>query len=374
MATFAGIPKAYMRILHILPALHRHGTEQFVMQAVRLCNPSRHNFGVLVFDDSPGGYRPELEACGVPVWTLPPRRRGYLRFRKALDDFFRLHAREWDAVHFHAGSLTTLAPLTAARRHGVRHRILHMHGSGCTGLHNKVFHTLNRLRTVRACTAAAACSGRAARWGFGTAQGVTLLPNGIDTQLFAFDAETRRRMRRELGLGPGNAAWVHAGTFNRIKNQGFLLEVLKTALAEGRDTVLFLIGDGPERIRIMEQAKRMGLDKAIRFTGHRDDLHLLLQAMDLMLLPSLYEGCPFVLLEAAASGLPSLVSEGVEVPAWLHTATSLPLSNPAAWASAAPMPSASRRPQSTAGDVEFLSDRNAIRCLEAFYESIAANL
>ena len=71
-----------------------------------------------------------------------------------------------------------------------------------------------------------------------------------------------------------------------------------------------LVGDGPLRAGIEREAIRRGLDRNIRFAGARSDVpRLMLAAMDLMVLPSLWEGLGVVVLEAQAAGLPSLVSE-----------------------------------------------------------------
>lgn len=74
---------------------------------------------------------------------------------------------------------------------------------------------------------------------------------------------------------------------------------------------LLLVGDGEGRTQIQEKAKSLGLEDKVIFTGVRNDVADLLQAMDVFVFPSLYEGVPVTMIEAQASGLPCVISDGV---------------------------------------------------------------
>ena len=77
------------------------------------------------------------------------------------------------------------------------------------------------------------------------------------------------------------------------------------------DAVFFCLGEGSLRQSIMEQAKELGLEKRIYFTGMRPDVEAFMSAMDVMIFPSIFEGLPLTLIEAQAAGLPMLVSDAV---------------------------------------------------------------
>ena len=77
------------------------------------------------------------------------------------------------------------------------------------------------------------------------------------------------------------------------------------------DSVLLLVGDGDLKANIEEKIKELGLSDKVVFTGLRSDVDRLLQAMDVFLFPSVYEGLPLSIIEAQAAGLPCLISDKV---------------------------------------------------------------
>ena len=70
-----------------------------------------------------------------------------------------------------------------------------------------------------------------------------------------------------------------------------------------------MVGYGPDEKGLKEYAKELGINKSVKFLGNRNDVTELMQAMDLFLLPSRYEGLPVTLMEAQASGLPCVISD-----------------------------------------------------------------
>ena len=75
--------------------------------------------------------------------------------------------------------------------------------------------------------------------------------------------------------------------------------------------VVFLIGDGSLKKKIFEKVKRLNLEKNVIFTGLIKNVNEYLNAFDIFILPSLYEGFPVTLVEAQANGLTTLVSKNV---------------------------------------------------------------
>lgn len=93
------------------------------------------------------------------------------------------------------------------------------------------------------------------------------------------------------------------------KNQFYLLKIFQVVLQQNQDSKLLMVGDGPDEKGLKEYAKELGINKTVKFLGNRNDVTELMQAMDLFLLPSRYEGLPVTLMEAQASGLPSVISD-----------------------------------------------------------------
>ena len=96
-----------------------------------------------------------------------------------------------------------------------------------------------------------------------------------------------------------------------------------------------MIGDGTLRTHIMQMAEQASLSSDVIFTGVRSDVERLMQAMDVFVLPSLYEGLPVTMVEAQAAGLPCIISDKVPPECILTEGLVdvMPLSaSPGAWA------------------------------------------
>ena len=128
------------------------------------------------------------------------------------------------------------------------------------------------------------------------------------------------------------------GTVGRCtpeKNQAFLLEAF--ALARKRDPrlKLLIVGDGPLRASLEEQAKKLAIDRACRFYGFTDNVAPLYSAVDLFCLPSALEGLGIVAIEAQANGCPCVLSDRVPPEADAGgDVTFLPIENPRHWCEA----------------------------------------
>ena len=103
----------------------------------------------------------------------------------------------------------------------------------------------------------------------------------------------------------------HVGRFNPQKNHGFLIDIFNEIHKKDENTVLLLIGDGYLKNEMEKKVHGLKLIDCVRFLGSRSDIPDLMQAMDLFLFPSLYEGLAVVLVEAQAAGLQCITSTGV---------------------------------------------------------------
>lgn len=131
--------------------------------------------------------------------------------------------------------------------------------------------------------------------------------NGVDVQRFDSSRSTADSvddLRASLGLERGEAVILSAGRLTPQKCFGDLLAAFAALAARRPDARLLIAGEGPERARLEELSRSLGLGDRARLLGHVDELPALYAAADLFVLPSSYEGFPFALLEAMAAGLP----------------------------------------------------------------------
>ena len=103
----------------------------------------------------------------------------------------------------------------------------------------------------------------------------------------------------------------HVGNFNRQKNQEYLINVFAELLQLKPNSWLYLMGDGKNKQKCMELADKLKISNRVIFTGSITNVSDMLQAMDVMVLPSIHEGLPLVVVEWQMAGLPCLVSDTV---------------------------------------------------------------
>jgi glycosyltransferase involved in cell wall biosynthesis len=127
------------------------------------------------------------------------------------------------------------------------------------------------------------------------------LTNGIDTASFA--GGDGAAIRAELGLGSRRVVTC-VGRLIPGKGQAVLLDAFARIRQRYPETVLLLVGDGPERAALEARVRALDLHGAVSFARQRRDIPAVLAATDVFVLPSFAEGIPLSLLEAMAAGVP----------------------------------------------------------------------
>lgn len=118
------------------------------------------------------------------------------------------------------------------------------------------------------------------------------------------------------------------GRIEKGKNQRFLIDVMKTLDTE-RDR-LFLFGAGPQEAELKNLVREKGMEERISFMGWTEPEEIY-SSIDLLLMPSLHEGCPLAVLEALENGIPILASNLPELREILPSSSLLSLENPERW-------------------------------------------
>lgn len=226
---------------------------------------------------------------------------------------------KYDIVHIHSGSISVLAYYSrVASRNGIKKVIVHSHSSGSKET-IKHFLIKRYASTIfkRYATDYCACSLEAAEWKFPKKilDKTKILKNGVDVDQFRFDSQKRNQIRNVLGINEETLVLGHVGRFTREKNQVFLVDLLKKYLILNpeQNVCLVLVGDGDELENVKRRAGYLNIDKFIKFIGASDIVPMYMQAFDIFLFPSLYEGLGIVGIEAQASGLPVIASKGIPV-------------------------------------------------------------
>ena len=258
----------------------------------------------LAINDVEESLRARIAVMGAQLYVIEGRNRHPLRYLRTLRRLIR--ANGYQVVHAHGNSCTLAVEMLAARLGGARARCAHSHNTTCN---SALVHRLLRGPFEVCCTHRFACGEAAGQWLFRD-KPFAVLNNGIDAARYAFDSRSRAAHRARLGL-EGRRVVGHVGSFNAQKNHAFLIEAFDDAARRDPSLCLVLVGDGPTRPDIEAMVGERGLGDRVIFTGVSREVPGLLSAMDVMALPSRFEGLPNVVIEWQAAGLPALVADTV---------------------------------------------------------------
>lgn len=309
-----------VRVLHVVTSMGVGGIEVLLMNLYHHIDRSKVQFDFLLHRDEESKFEAEILAMGGRIFRVPPvnplRHRRYLR---ALRAFFQEH-RGYRIVHAHNNAFSMYV-LREAKRAGVPVCIAHSHTANVSfDIKRSPFYYYCRKRILRYTDHAFACSKAAGQWLFGkgilTSPKFRVVHNAIDCDQFVFCPNTRAVVRESLEL-PEGPVFGHVGRFRPEKNHSFLLRLFASLRRQEPKASLLLVGDGPLMSQVQREAEELGLLGPVRFLGPRSDVAELLMAMDVFLLPSHFEGIPVTVIEAQASGLPCLISEGLSDDMWL---------------------------------------------------------
>ena len=300
-----------MRVFHVISGFENGGVEALIYRVI-VASGQDTKWHIVAHGTSVPACRARFEALGVQVHTVPGRKR-YFAHKRALTALLLQY--KPDVVHVHTTEWGAIA-LSAAKKAGVPIRVQHSHAARreknpC----KRLIYRFLLARAAHCATHLAACGREAAVCSFGKGTlekgRVCILPNGIDTAAFAFEAAVRAATRAALGLDEKSAVIGMVARFSRQKNHRAALRIFAAYHKTDPGAILLLVGDGPLRAATEKRARRLLPAGAVRFLGVRDDMAALYAAMDKLLLPSRFEGVPITVVEAQAAGLSCVVSDTV---------------------------------------------------------------
>ena len=297
---------APIRILQFVGNMDAGGMETFLMNMYRKIDRSAFQFDFVVHYKKKGVYEDEIHQLGGNIYCLPLlEEKNPIRYSRKLKQLFREHP-EYKIVHGHHSALGFLY-LKIAKECDIPIRIAHSHNSEYTRtVRGLVTHLFEKFYPYNA-NWYLACSYNSGVFMFGHKRRFTVVKNGIDVEKFRFRDTIRNQKRKELNI-ENKFVIGHVGRFQTQKNHKFLIKVFKEIHKRMSDAVLVLVGDGELRNQIENEIRNYNLEKYVILTGVRTDVNELVQAFDVFLFPSLYEGLPLTLVEAQISGLPIVCS------------------------------------------------------------------
>ena len=297
-----------VRILQCVNNMHRAGIETMLMNYYRNIDRTQLQFDFLTHRPFRSDFDDEIESMGGKIYYAPRLvPQNYPAYFAYMKRFFAEHP-EYQIVHSHIDAMSYL-PLLAAKKANVPVRIAHSHNTAIDLDYKYLLKQFFRKNICKVATNYLACGQEAGQFLFGK-DNIQVIPNAIIADQFLFDETVRRDMREKLGLSD-KFIIGHVGRFAYAKNHGFLIDIFNQLQNQIPHAVLLLIGTGENEAKIKEKVRKLGLADKVQFLGVRSDVAQLYQAMDVFLLPSLFEGVPVVGIEAQFADLPCVFSNKV---------------------------------------------------------------
>ncbi len=291
------------RIFIVGYSTDKGGVEAYIRN---LCNELQSEFEIVF-------HWPVMD-IGGKQWRIPANRHNPLQYYAFWTQFFQEN--KFDVMYFNTCDIVSIDILKFARRAGIPVRIIHSHSTareyisnGLRGLMHRWQERQSRKHLDKYATHLFACSESAGDWMF-DGRPYTIIKNGIDIDKYIYDPLKGEKVASAL---PQKSHPVIAclGRLDPQKNPLFSLQIFKSLCAISADVQCLYIGDGEFHQVLEEDVREAGQQERILFTGGIDNVNEWLSYVDCILMPSLFEGLPFALVEAQAAGLHCLVSDNV---------------------------------------------------------------
>lgn len=301
-----------MRVLHVTGTRPIGGIGTFLRQVAQFTS-EQVQFSYIFSSSNPHGeFDNVVKQYGGQVYVLPNFKHTPIKYLRKLFLFYKKNASHFDVLHVHSPN-TGAFDIIFARLFGLKTIILHAHTSRDSpywfrAIRNNLLSHISLLFTKKN----VACNHACGEYLFHS-RPFYIVPNPINIDKFLpKPIFYRQSIRQDLKIPSNSIALLHVGYFDKVKNQRFLVDVIceLEARKHSNKYEMFFIGDGELKSQIEDEVRIKDINN-VHFLGRRSDVNRLMNAFDIFLLPSLFEGAPLTLLEAQANGLPCIVSDTI---------------------------------------------------------------
>ena len=331
-----------LRVLQVGMTRNLGGIETYLIEQFRHLDKSKIDYDfVNITGEYSICYEDEILASGSKIFKVVSRHKNPLLHYWQWFNILLQNKGVYDVIVLNTNSLEYVFPLVLGKVFGIPVRVIHSHNSGFEnkqGLARRLLVGMNKKLLAWSANLRFACSQFAGQWMFKD-NPYHVIYNAIDIHKYDADLIVREETRNALGLHT-ELTLLHVGRFSYQKNHSFLLDIFKEVHRIQPDSVLLLVGDTTEESEFLTEVKRKikayGLENVVRLLGRRDDVNKIMQAADVLVMPSFFEGLTVVGIEAQASDLPLLLSDTVTKELGLLPSTQFISleAGPTAWAEA----------------------------------------
>ncbi len=321
------------KVLHIAGNMGLGGAETVIININRNIDTDKLRFDYAVENNADGFYAEEIKRLKGNLYPFITLRPGFATYWFNVFNLIKIIKKNgpYEALHVHYTYVNWFF-LAVAYFCGIKKRVSHMHSRNMLEQKFKYFNFIRRKLILLFATDLLACSAQSGIDLYGKNAKFKVMNNAIDCSGFAYNHALRAKTRADAGI-ENKFVICSTGRLEHYKNHSFLLDVFAEICKYNKDAVLMIIGDGSMMEFLKQKAKSSGVWQKVLFTGERSDCNVLLQAADIFVFPSLFEGFGIAAIEAQAAGLPCIVSDSVPQEACIVNTVRLPIKDrAAAWA------------------------------------------
>lgn len=296
------------RILHILPQFQPGGgMERVVMNYYEALDHDQFQFDILTHKIENDAYAKKIYQSGGNIYVFPEIN---IKTIKDISKQYNslLQKNQYDVVHCHMANAAFIY-LRYAKKNNVTVRIMHSHQNKYA---DKLKHALRNIPLVylgkKFANCNVACSELAGCFLFGKEK-FTLLPNGINVTKYAYNTCKRIKFRKEINVEDDVVILGIIGRLVPQKNLFFGLKVFAECRELFGKAKLVIAGDGELKEELKRYAENSGIESDIFWLGNRNDIDIIDNGIDILLMPSLYEGLGLSIIEAQDSGVQCFASD-----------------------------------------------------------------
>lgn len=304
-----------IKILLVGLSSNMGGIETYLINMYRNIDKEKFELSFLIFNGKNVCFHDELISNGVKFFRIEKRTKNYFKFISDLKKIFKEN--EFDYIHFNLVDFSCFERILIARKYSKAKIIIHSHIASNVSMKKKT-NFLSKIgeyfiKKYENDYIKIACSKLAGDYMFKNFKNKDyfIFNNSIDVSKFKFNSKIREEKRKELGIKANSILIGNVGRFVEQKNHKLLIEIFNRLNKEFSNIELILVGDGVLKKEIEDVVKKYNLQTKVKFLGLRNDVNELMQAMDVFMMFSKYEGLPFVIIEAQASGLPCYLSNTI---------------------------------------------------------------
>lgn len=308
MSKIYNISNTPIRVLQIIGSMNLGGAENFLMNVYRKIDRTKVQFDFVVHKQ--GVFDDEIKKLGGEIYYIKPLQKvGPIKYKKELKGIF--DSKKYRIVHSQIDQVSGFI-LKVAYQCGIPVRIAHSHSSkNSNSFVGKIYKSYLQKKINKYSTKRYACSDKAGKWLYKRAD-FEVINNGIDINKFVFNANERKKMRKQYNIDDSTLVIGHVGRFMDAKNHEYLIDIFNDYNKNvNANSALLLIGSGELKEKIILKVNKLNLNKNVIFLEGLTDVYRYYNMMDIFVFPSIYEGLPLTLIEAQVNGLKCLISKNV---------------------------------------------------------------